>query len=249
MPECMTNPHCGAARALFQQETSAVLCSSHAGHDGWPFGSIVPYAVLPSGDAVVFLSDIAEHTKNIQREPRVSLFVADPAARDRPQAGARMSVMARARRAEGDEEKAAEAAYFARFPGAQAMRSAHGFRVFVLATVQIRWIAGFGEMGWIDRQEWSGEADPLAAAAAGIVEHMNLDHADATVAIVRHLAGLRAVAAVMTGVDQGGFDAAATDAEGRVHTVRLSFPEPLRSAEEVRQAVISMVRAARQAQG
>lgn len=244
----MTNPFCAAARALFQQETSAVLCSLHAGHDGWPFGSIVPYAVLPSGDAVVFLSDIAEHTKNVQRDPRVSLFLADPAARDRPQAGARMSMLARARLAAGDEEKAAEAAYFARFPAAQAMRSAHGFRVWVLAVEQIRWIAGFGEMGWIDRQAWNGQADPLAAVAAGIVEHMNLDHAEATVAIVQHLTGLRAVSAVMIDVDQGGFEAAATDAEGRVHRVRLPFPGPQRSAEEVRRAVIAMVTAARKAQ-
>ena len=244
----MTNPFRDAAYALFQQEASAVLCSLHAGHDGWPFGSIVPYAVLPSGDAVVFLSDIAEHTKNVQRDPRVSLFLADPAARERPQAGARMSMLARARMAENSEEKAAEAAYFARFPGAQAMRSAHGFRVWVLAVERIRWIAGFGEMGWIDRQQWSGQQDPLAAVAAGIVEHMNIDHAEATRAIVRHGVGLQAVAALVTGVDQGGFDVEATDAEGRVHEVRLPFPAPAQSAEQVRKVVVAMVTAARQAQ-
>jgi heme iron utilization protein len=238
-----------AARALFEHEQNAVLCSLHAGRDGWPFGSIVPYAVLPSGDPVVFLSDIAEHTKNLQRDPRASVFVADPAARERPQAGARLSMLVRARLAEGEEEVAAEAAYFARFPQAEAMRSAHGFRVWILEVDSIRWIAGFGEMGWIDRAAWSGEADPLVAHAAGIVEHMNIDHADATVAIVVHLTGIQATEAAVTALDREGFDARAVDAEGRTHKVRLPFPAPVRSADDVRKAVIGMVTAARKAHG
>ncbi|MBP8301353.1 MAG: DUF2470 domain-containing protein [Planctomycetes bacterium] len=245
----MTNPSMAAARGLFEREQNAVLCSLHAGRDGWPFGSIVPYAVLPSGDPVVFLSDIAEHTKNLQTDARASVFVADPAARDRPQAGARLSMLVRARLPEGQEEAAAEAAYFARFPQAAAMRSAHGFRVWILEVDTIRWIAGFGEMGWIDRADWSGAEDPLAAHAPGILEHMNIDHADATVAMVLHLAGIQATEAAVTALDREGFDARAVDAEGRTHEVRLPFPAPVRNAEDVRKAVIGMVAAARKAHG
>lgn len=243
----MTTSSLAAARALFQSQSNAVLCSLHAGLDGWPFGSIVPYAVLANGDPVVFLSDIAEHTKNLQQDARASLFLADPAARDRPQAGARLSMLVRARCPEGAEAAAAEAAYFARFPQAAAMRSAHGFSCWVLEVDRIRWIAGFGEMGWIDRAAWSEGGDSLAAHAASIVGHMNQDHAPATLAIVTHLTGIQATAAVMTNIDSLGFEARATDAEGRTHEVRLPFPAAVRSPEDVRRVVIEMVAAARKA--
>src|SRR5262245_66154543 len=125
-----------AARALLEKERSGVLCTAHRERDGWPFGSVVPYAVLPDGDPVVWLSDIAEHTKNLDAEPRASLFVADPDARETPQAGARISVLVRGERPTGAAEAAARAAYFARFPEAEAMSSAHGFFVFVLRVVE-----------------------------------------------------------------------------------------------------------------
>ncbi|MGE3172456.1 MAG: HugZ family protein [Planctomycetota bacterium] len=149
-----------AARALLERERSAVLCTLHADLDGWPFGSVVPYAVLPDGDVVVFVSDIAEHTKNLQRHPRASLFVADPTAAAQPQAGARLTLLVRASRPDGADAAAAEACYFARFPDAAAMRQAHGFATWRLAVDRVRWIAGFGSMGWIERGGWIGASDP-----------------------------------------------------------------------------------------
>jgi hypothetical protein len=236
------------ARVLFDTEQSAVLCTLHASLGGWPFGSVVPYAVLPSGDAVVFLSDIAEHTKNLACDPRACLFVADPAMRERPQSGARLAMLVRARRPAGAEEATAEELYFARFPAAATMRGTHGFAVWILEVDRIRWIAGFGSMGWIDRAAWSGTTDPLAPHAAEIIAHMNEDHGDAVVALVGHLAGITATKAVVTGLDRGGFDVAVTDARGDEHAVRLPFPEPVGTPAEVRQVVIEMAAAARAAQ-
>jgi hypothetical protein len=238
-----------AARVLFERESSAVLCTLHAGLGGWPFGSIVPYAVLPNGDAVVFLSDIAEHTKNLARDWRASLFLADPAARERPQSGARMSMLVRARCPSGAEAAAAEKLYFSRFPEAASMRGTHGFAAWILEVDRIRWIAGFGSMGWIGRAAWSGVPDPLAPHAAGIVAHMNGDHREAVVMLTAHLAGIAATTAVVTGLDRGGFDVTATDADGDVHPVRLPFPEPVDSPDRVRQVVMAMVNEARAAGG
>ena len=44
-------------------------------------------------------------------------------------------------------------------------------------------------MSWVDAADYAeAEPDPLAAAAAGIIEHMNGDHAEAQVLFCRHLA-------------------------------------------------------------
>ena len=135
-----------------------MLCTAHADFDGWPYGSIVPYAIAPSGSLVVFLSDISEHSKNLQADGRATVFLADPLAHDNPQAGQRHAMLVRARLPEGDEQATAEARYFARFPDAESMRSAHGFCVWLLDCQRIRWIAGFGAMGWIAGDDWQGAA-------------------------------------------------------------------------------------------
>lgn len=145
-------------RSLFQSERSAVLCTVHHDLDGWPFGSIVPYAISQTGSLIVFLSDISEHSKNLQADARATVFLADPAARDNPQSAPRHAMLVRARLPEGDERAAAEAQYFARFPEAERMRSTHGFLVWLLECHRIRWIAGYGGMGWIEGGDWQAAA-------------------------------------------------------------------------------------------
>jgi heme iron utilization protein len=155
----MTETPLQDVRSLFQSERNAVLCSAHADLDGWPFGSVVPYAISSNGSLIVFLSDISEHSKNLQADNRATVFVADPSVRDNPQAGPRHAMLVRARRPAGTEEAEAESHYFARFPDAEQMRSAHGFAVWLLDCHRIRWIAGFGGMGWIEGDQWQAATD------------------------------------------------------------------------------------------
>jgi putative heme iron utilization protein len=236
-----------AARALLDKERSGVLCTAHCKKDGWPFGSVVPYAVLPDGDPVVWISDLAEHTKNLDAEPRASLFVADGDARSKPQTGARLSMLVRAERPTGPAEAAAKAAYFARFPEAEAMSSAHGFFVFVLRVVEVRWIAGFGSMGWISHDAWApAAADPLAPHSQGICDHMNADHAGSLVELLAHFAKVKAASARMTSVDRAGFEVEIARSAGAVaKRVRIAFPAPVSTPDEVRRTVIAMLGEAR----
>lgn len=143
-----------AVVALCRRVEEATLCSAHAAHAGWPYGSLVPYALTDSGDFVVWLADIAEHTRNLQAEPRATLLVADPGYVGQGQAGPRNAVMVRAAAPTGARAEAAETAYFGRYPEAAALRHAHGFRAWVLVVERVRWIAGFGSMGWLSGDEW-----------------------------------------------------------------------------------------------
>jgi len=245
----MTDSALDDVRSLFAREQSAVLCSAHAGLAGWPYGSIVPYAMSSNGDLVVFLSDIAEHTRNLLRDPRATVFLADPDARAAPQGGARHAMLVRATRPEGAAAAAAEACYFARFPEAEAMRDAHGFAAWVLEVERIRWIAGFGAMGWIDRASWSGEPDPLAGHAADIVAHMNADHADAMALMVAFQFGIEGAAVSAVGVDRGGLEVEVARGDGRKRALRLPFAAPANTPDEARQQIVAMVRQARAARG
>ncbi|MBL8723375.1 MAG: pyridoxamine 5'-phosphate oxidase family protein [Planctomycetes bacterium] len=144
-----------AMRHLFAQERHAVLATAHAAHDGWPFASLVPYAELADGDAVVLLADIAEHTANLRADGRATLFVADPDARERPQAGARIALMVQAEQPTGADADAIAAVYAQRFPRAAGFAAAHGFGFWRLRVDRVRWIAGFGAAGFWTREQWA----------------------------------------------------------------------------------------------
>jgi len=233
-----------AVRALFARETHGVLCTAHALSSAWPYGSVVPFATLDNGDVAIFVSHIAEHTRNLLADPRATLLVRDSASSD-PQADARHAMMVRARRPEGDEAAAIERSYFERFPGSERMREAHGFSAWRLECERIRWIAGFGSMGWIDRPTWTGEPDPIAAHAQGIVEHLNDDHADAMRELAVAFGAPDAVAARAVAVDRGGLDLIASRDGGGEQPARAPFANVATTPDQVRQEVIAQLRAVR----
>jgi len=118
-------------------------------HDGAPFVSMVPYALLPDGGAfVVHVSRLAGHTKGMLADPRVSLLVVQSEDGEvAAQALARVSVQGEARPAEreSEDEERARAAYLARFPEAGPLTGFADFSFFAIRPVQARFVAGFAQ--------------------------------------------------------------------------------------------------------
>jgi putative heme iron utilization protein len=242
-----------AVRALVARERDGVLSTLHGDHGGWPFGSVVLYALTAEGDPVLLLSDVAEHTRNLRADARASLLVRDSGAREDPQAGARATLLARASVPTGREGEGAAEAYFARFPEARAHLAAHGFRPHVLRVERVRWIAGFGSMGWLDRDAWlppsAARADAIEAHAKAILDHMNADHAGALLELAAHHGGATAARARMTGIDARGLDVEAEAADGSVSAVRVPFAREVTTPDEARKAVRAALASARAARG
>lgn len=101
-------------------------------------------------------------------------------------------------------------------------------------------------MSWIDRAEWqAAEPDPLGSSAAGILAHMNADHADALVIYCKAFSRATEItSATMTGIDQYGFEMSARTSEGP-RPVRLAFTRPVSTTEDARAVLISMLKDAR----
>ena len=147
-------PALGQARELLQRERHGVLSTIHHQLSGMPFGSLAPYALTEHHEPVFLFSSIAEHTKNLQACARASLLVQDHAAIGNPIAGSRLTLVGCAETPDGPERATLLACYLARFPEAAAYATAHDFRPFVLRVERVRWIAGFGAMGWFDQTQW-----------------------------------------------------------------------------------------------
>ena len=122
------------------------------------------------------------------------------------------------------------------------------FTFYRLDVESIRYVGGYGRMSWVDAARYAeAEPDPLIDAAAGILEHMNDDHADAQLLYCRYLLGRPdTTEASMSAVDRYGFEMIAVSDTGRA-AVRLAFPSECLSATDVREAMVAMVQEARAA--
>ena len=238
-----TPTHAERARTLVARIPTGTLCTLALEPEGYPYGSFVTVA-FDEGNPVFLISALAEHTKNLERDRRASLMVAESGADD-PLANGRVTLLGPCTRVEGDGGRA-RAAFLAVHPNASYYADFRDFAFWTLRVIAIRYIGGYGRMSWISQNEWqTAEADPLAPFAAGAIAHMNSDHADAMVLYCKAFSRATEItAATMTGVDRYGFDMSANTREGP-RPVRVSFPAPVSTPEELRATLVAMVQDAR----
>src|ERR1700741_2548752 len=94
-----------AARSLLLQESFGVLSTVSIDLPGYPFGSVTPYCTDRMCRPIIYISHIAQHTKNIVADSRVSLTVVEKGASDDVQAQGRVTCIGDARPVEdGDDD-------------------------------------------------------------------------------------------------------------------------------------------------
>ena len=136
-------------RNLLRQEKYGVLSTLSVKHEGWPFGSATPYALTASDEPLIFVSSLAEHTRNMMTDPRVSLFIQDTATNGNPQTIARATLLGVVEPVVETERDDAAQRYLQRFPEAAQNFQLGGFSMLKIVVQQVRYIGGFGEMFWI----------------------------------------------------------------------------------------------------
>jgi len=212
---------------------------------GYPYGSAVSYAVDGAGDPVLLMSDLAEHTVNVRRDPRASLLVVTPTptAGD-PLSTARLTLVGTMELM--DDPGPRRERFLEVHPYSSFYADFSDFGFWRLVVEECRYIGGFGHMSWVDTRAYAkASADPLAASAADILSHMNQDHADANLLYAQKLAGLEtATEATLVGVDRYGLTLQVATPEGP-RKARVPFEAPVTSPEQVRTATIALLARAR----
>ncbi|MFT7235348.1 MAG: putative heme iron utilization protein [Methylophagaceae bacterium] len=225
------------ARALFQSRCDGVLSTHSIDLPGYPFGSITPYCINLDGQPVILISTIAQHTKNILADNKVSLIAYDPQTDD-AQAAGRVTYIANAIKT--DDEAMAER-YYRFHPNSRNFHNTHNFNFYTLDFVRVRYIGGFGEIYWVEKAGFMKESPFSFEEETGMVEHMNEDHQDA----MNHYCELFSIAydaenlPKIVGVDGEGFHLRVA---GQLH--RLQFAQAVKSTMEARQALVELARRA-----
>lgn len=227
------------ARALLRSGLTATLAT--VGADGAPYASFVGYATRLDGAPVFLFSGLAAHTRNLARDPRFSLLIAaPPRAEGDPMDSARLTLGGRAERA---DDPALRARYLRRHPKAELYAGLPDFRVLAATVTDAHIVGGFARargLAVADVLLDVSAAAALAEAEAGIVAHMNDDHAEAVGLYATRLLGQPAAAWRLTGIDPEGFD---LRAENR--TARLVFERRIATPAEARDALVALARTAR----
>ncbi|MHB8689716.1 MAG: HugZ family pyridoxamine 5'-phosphate oxidase [Solirubrobacteraceae bacterium] len=233
------------ARTLVAATNVGALATLTA--DGDPWASLITYGALDDGSPVLCLSRLAEHGRNVEREPRASVVVTQPDPPVDPLAAARVTIAGRvARPRDAGELEAARTAHLSSVPYASVYVDFSDFSLWILRAERVRWVGGYGRMDSASASAYTNaQPDPVAAGAAGAIAHLNADHADALLQVAQALGGYPdATSAICTGLDRRGIDLMLETARGTAPT-RVAFPHDLSSGAELRSATVELTKRSR----
>jgi len=211
-------------------------------NSGDPYCSLVNVAANPDAAPLLLISRLAVHTKNILADSRVSLMLDERVEGD-PLEGARIMVAGRAEELSGEAAALARRRYLAAHPAAEAFVDFKDFAFFRIAPSGLHLVAGFGRIIDLKPEQFLtdiADASDLLEAEASAVEHMNEDHREAMNLYATKLLGAEAADWHCTGCDPEGMD---MQAEGR--TLRLEFPERVKTGAELRKILVRLAGEAR----
>lgn len=243
-PELPEPSHAERARTLLSLVSIGTLSTMSRRHPGFPFGSLMPFALDSAGHPVFLISSMAMHTQNLSADPKCSLFVAQPISGGDPLGAARATLIGQALPVPEADLAALREAYLARHPDSRYWVDFPDFSLYRLQPADLYYVGGFGVMGWVGAHDYAvAGPDPLAPSAPGILAHMNADHVDSMILLARAHAGIEATEAAMTSIDRLGFTLRLKTAEGMKGT-RINFPSEVKTAQETRRILVEMVRRA-----
>jgi hypothetical protein len=225
------------ARWLARRCAHAALATSL---NGAPYASLVLLALDLDASPLLLLSELAQHSRNIAFEPRVSLLLDGTRGHADRLTGPRLTLLGRAVLT---DDPRCLARFVAHHPGSSAYAGFRDFHLYRVAVERGHFVAGFGRIDWIDGAEFrfAPDAGELAEAESEILRHMNEDHSDVIADYARVVLGRMGSGWRMTGIDPEGIDL-----RGDGDTTRLEFAAPVLTPAAARAALVQLSGGARQ---
>lgn len=213
-------PTLDIALHLLHSVSSGTLATHSLQMPGYPFATALPFATDERHCPVFLISRLAEHTKNLVADGRASFMASSP-NEGSVVTGARMTLVGDVARIDATPELATR--YLRYHPDAEQYLALGDFAFFRLTPKRVRYIAGFGQMGWLEEAE-------LAQASA-------LSLADEALCL-REIAGAHAPRVRLLGVDCYG-----ADIERQGKRDRLRLDQTVESADKLRESLLRLLTA------
>lgn len=226
---------------LLTHEGDGVLSTISLDVPGFPFGSVTPYCLDADFIPNILISSIAQHTKNLKANPKVSLLISETTHKTNKQSLSRLTYLGEAEKVVEDSD--IKKRYLSYYPAAAAYFKTHDFSFYRINPVRLRFIGGFGKIYWIETADLKLKNIFSIDDEIKVVEHMNQDHGHNIKDYVRFYLGLecsKSDALRMVGLDQYGMDLSLNEVKHRI-----DFKTPLESPAQARSVFAEMAKASK----
>lgn len=158
-----------SAIRLLHETAHGTLATNSQREPGYPFATVLPFAPDAAHMPLFLISALAEHTRNLLADPRVS-FLVNHAPDGNVQTGTRLTLIGEVARIDAD--KATTARYLRYHPSTEQYLELGDFAFFRLQPKRLRYIGGFGQAGWIEGSEWQAAQTLEAEQEASLIKEL-----------------------------------------------------------------------------
>jgi putative heme iron utilization protein len=228
-----------AARRLMRTALKGALATLDHRDPSRPYVSLVLVATEPDGTPITLISNLALHTRNLERNARASLLIDGTEGLEDPLTGARVTLVGRAA---PTRSGTALRRFLARHPSAETYAGFPDFRPFALEVTAAHFIGGFGRIVDLSpavvATDISG-ADDLLDGEANLILQLSEQLADVIAAHPGFEPGGSGTLRI-SGIDPDG-----ADLLHRNRVLRVEFGRRVTTSAEARDALRAALQAGR----
>ena len=214
------------ARRLLRSHRYGALSTLSQKLEGYPFGSITPYLVDDDGSLLIYISALAEHTRNIEHDSRVSLITHNQGDPNIQMQG-RVTVAGNAQRL--NDQKSPCARYLRHFPEAADLMMLDFF-FYRIQPVAIRYIGGVGRIHWVSMEAYSiAQAALFAQHEEASLHEINTHQQNTVHRLLQKYHGIEGHGAQVVSLDCDGLSVRCDD-----RVFRLDFAETLSNPAQLK---------------
>ena len=191
---------------LLRHGMNGALSTASVTRHGWPYASMITYATDIGGSPIFLLSDLSDHTRNLEHDHRVGFLIESCSVLKRPQSGKRITLLGKIKKT---QQHVDEQRFLARHPSAKQYACFSDFNFYKMVVSEAHFIGGFAVSEWhkgsnfiVPRKDFSS----LVENVESILDHMNSDHYETINHYANQLCRRKGSNWRMIGVDCDGID-------------------------------------------
>ena len=193
------------AAAFYRSDKIAILSTISKQHNGYPFGSFVTYVSGWDRTIFLYLSDLADHTKNLKKDHRSCITIYKKNESGDVQNSARLTLIGDLKKVQDSIYEACKERFHNFFPESKAYEQMHDFNLYQISITQARWIGGFGKISWLNPKNWKTVSVDWFGSEKNMMDHMNEDHSNTIQSALHAEHNIKDKEAVMIGLSIDGY--------------------------------------------
>ena len=222
---------------LLRTSNEGVLTTISDKFEGYPFGSFITYITDRDRSVIIFASNLAEHTTNIKKNSKSCFTIFSIKDHENKQDNPRMSLLGDFNKVEDSRREELKQKLKKHLPESDLYLELPDFNFYKMSVTNVRWIGGFGKIGWLNNDSWLKKDLEWIPAEKEIIEHMNQDHSKSIISTLSAQHNVKDKKAKMIELSIDGFYC---ESNNKIYF--LNFKRPCFTVDEIRKELIVQAR-------